>query len=63
MNKFADAMIGLGLLVGLLGTVVAAYFGTLELSTQCLKTGVASILVGGFFRALPQSVKIKEQKK
>ncbi len=63
MNKFADAMTGLGLLVGLLGTVVAAYYGTLELSTQCLKTGVASILVGGFFRVLPQSVKVKEQSK
>ena len=56
-------MTGLGLLVGLLGTVVAAYYGTLELSTQCLKTGVASILVGGFFRVLPQSAKVKEQSK
>ena len=60
MYKFADVMTGLGLLIGLLGTLVMAYFGTLELSTQCLKTGVASVCIGGFVRALPQFVKVKE---
>lgn len=59
MNKLGSWLSYIGLVVGLLGTLWAAYYGSLELSTQLLKTGAVACLMGELVRGLPTLKKEK----